>query len=109
MSGLLEQMKLEKAQDIARKRQAGFDVPADPLTTEALIAQEAAHLEVVMAAPIEDKAMRRTRRRPSPVAKLEVEIKKLRVQDPILGVGALVGATGGSRASVYRCLKMLCG
>ena len=109
MSGLLEQMKLEKAQDIARKRQAGFDVPADPLTTEALIAQEAAHLEVVMAASIEDKAMRRTRGRPSTVAKLEVEIKKLLAQDPNMGVGALVEATGRSRASVYRCLKMLCG
>ena len=109
MSRLLEQMKLEKAQDIARKRHAGFDVPADPLTTEALIAQEAAHLEVVMAASIEDKAMRRTRGRPSAAANLEAELKKLLAQDPNMGVGSLVEATGRSRAAVYRCLKTLRG
>ena len=109
MSRLLEQMKLEKAQDIARKRRAGFDVPADPLTTEALIAQESAHLEVVMAASIEDKAARRTRGRPSAVANLEVEIKKLLAQDPNMSAGGLVEATGRSRAAVYRCLKTLRG
>ena len=107
MLRLLEQMRLEKAQDIARKRQAGFDVPADPLTTEALIAQEAAHLEVVMAASIEDKAMRRTRGRPSTAENLEAEIQKLLSQDPNMSAGALVEATGRSRAAVYRCLKTL--
>ena len=109
MSRLLEQIKLEKAQDIARKRQAGFDVPADPLTTEALIAQESAHLEVVMAASIEDKATGRTRGRPSAAVNLEAEIRKLLEQDPNMGAGALVEATGRSRASVYRCLKRLRG
>ena len=107
MSKLLEQMKLEKAQDIARKRQAGFEVPADPLTTEALIAQESAHLEVVMAASIEEKVMCRTRGRPSTAANLEAEIQKLLEHDPNMSAGALVEATGRSRAAVYRCLKTL--
>ena len=109
MSRLLEQMKLEKAQDIARKRRAGFNVPADPLTTEALIAQESAHLEVVMASSIEDKAMRQIRGRPSTAANLETEIRKLLEQDPNMGAGAIVEATGRSRAAVYRCLKNLRG
>ena len=109
MSELLEQMKLEKAQDIARKRQAGFNVPADPLTTEALIAQETAHLEVVMAASIEDKVNRRTRGRPSNIAELEASIKNLLAQNPTMSAGALIEATGRSRAAVYRCLKHLRG
>lgn len=109
MSRLLEQMKLEKAQDIARKRQAGFNVSADPLTTEALIAQESAHLAVVMAASIEDNTMRRTRGRPSFATNLEAEIKKLLAQDPNMSAGGIVEATGRSRAAVYRCLKILRG
>ena len=106
MAKLLEQIKIEKAQDIASKRQAGFDVPADHLTTEALIAQESAHLEVIMAASIEDKAMQR-RGRPSSIAALEVKIKTLLAQDPNISANALVKATGHSRSAVYRCLKKL--
>ena len=109
MSKLLEQIKLEKAQDIARKRQAGFDVPADPLTSEALIAQAAAHLEVVMAAAIEDKATRRTRGRPSTAEALEAVIRDLLEQDPNINTAAIIASTGRSRAAVYRCLKHLRG
>lgn len=109
MSMLLEQMKLEKAQDIARKRQAGFDVPADHLTTEALIAQESAHLDVVMAAAVEDKAIRRTRGRPSSAIHLGAEIQRLLAQDPNISIESLIEATGRSRAAIYRCLKTLRG
>ena len=77
MSELLEQVRFEKAQDIARKRLAGFNVPADPLTTEALIAQAASHLEAVMAASVEEKAVRRSRGRPSQAADLEDAIRRL--------------------------------
>lgn len=107
MSDLLEQIKFERAQDIARKRQAGFDVPPDPLTTEALIAQAASHLETVMAASVEEKAIKRSRGRPAQAADLESAIRRLLAQDPQMSAGAIVEATGRSESLVYRCLKKI--
>ena len=42
---LLEKEKLRRAAEIVRRRKAGYDEPADPLTTEAFILQAAARLE----------------------------------------------------------------
>lgn len=53
MSELLEGEKRKRAEEIARKRAAGYEVPADELTSEAYVAQAAAHLEKVMAAGVE--------------------------------------------------------
>lgn len=50
MGILLEKEKLRRAEDIARKRAAGYETPADPLTTEAMIAQCSAHLAEVQKA-----------------------------------------------------------
>ena len=47
LEALLEEEKLRRAGEIARKRAAGYDVPHDPLTEEALIAQRAARLAEV--------------------------------------------------------------
>ncbi len=44
---LLEKEKLRRATEIVRRRQAGYDVPADPLTTEAYLQQAAVRLEEV--------------------------------------------------------------
>ena len=41
---LLEKEKLRRAEEIARKRAAGYDAPLDPLTSEAMVIQAAAHL-----------------------------------------------------------------
>ena len=49
---LLEKEKLRRAEEIARKRAAGYEVPPDPLTDEALVAQRAAHLAEVQKASI---------------------------------------------------------
>ena len=46
---LLENEKMKRAEEIAKRRAAGYEVPADPLTSEAMIAQSAAHLEEVNA------------------------------------------------------------
>lgn len=107
MATLLEQMKLEKAKDIAQKRKAGFDVPADPLTSEALIAQEARHLEVVMKERVELQAIKRMRGRPPKAANLKAEILQLLAKNPSMRAGSIVEATGHSRAAVYRCLKQI--
>ena len=49
---LLEEEKLRRAGEIALKRAAGYEVPADRLTTEAMIAQKLAQLEEVQRASI---------------------------------------------------------
>ena len=47
LSQLLEKEKLRRAAEIVRRRKAGYDVPPDPLTTEAYLQQAAARLEEV--------------------------------------------------------------
>lgn len=56
LDGLLEEVKLRRAEDIARKRAAGYEIPADVLTSEAMIAQAAAHLEEVRVASVAIRA-----------------------------------------------------
>jgi len=53
LESLLEEEKLRRAEEIARKRAAGYEVPADPLTDEAMIAQTAARLVEVQKASME--------------------------------------------------------
>lgn len=53
LESLLEEEKLRRAEEIARKRAAGYEVPADPLTDEAMIAQTAARLAEVQKASME--------------------------------------------------------
>ena len=50
---LLEDEKLKRAEEIARKRVAGYEVPNDPLTTEAMVAQQTARLKEVQKAALE--------------------------------------------------------
>jgi hypothetical protein len=60
---LLEAEKLRRAEEIARKRAAGYVMPTDHLTTEAMIAQQAAHLAEVQQAAMElQEARSRTNR-----------------------------------------------
>jgi len=53
LDDLLEKEKRRRAEEIARKRAAGYEMPVDHLTTEALVAQAAAHLKKVGDALIE--------------------------------------------------------
>ena len=50
---LLEEEKLRRAEEIARKRAAGYEMPADHLTTEAMIAQRAAQIAEVQKASLD--------------------------------------------------------
>ena len=112
MSELLEQIKLERAADIARKRAAGFDLPADPLTSEAMIAQAAAHLEMVMKESMQERAIlsckKKARGRPKGRnAELESRIRNLLAANPSLSAMAIAEATGISRSSVYGYLRSI--
>jgi len=55
---LLEDVKRQRAEDIARRRLNGYEIPADPLTTEAMIAQAHEHLRVIQDAFISLKSKR---------------------------------------------------
>ena len=53
LATLLENEKLKRAEEIARKRVAGYEVPNDPLTTESMVAQQTARLKEVQKAALE--------------------------------------------------------
>lgn len=106
MAKLLEELKRKRAEEIARKRAAGYEVPTDALTSEAYVAQAAAHLEKVIAAGVEIKE--EARRYAKSTAKreaLEARLRELKSANPDISIDELVAALGISRASVYRLLK----
>lgn len=108
MSELLEQYKLERAREIAKKRMAGLHVDADPLTTETMIAQAAAQIEESMTAYAEanivEKAKKAKRGRPVS-ADFALHVKQLLEADPTLSAPALAEAVGCSIPTAYRHLK----
>ena len=115
MSDLLEQIKYEKAVVIARKRMGGFNPPDDPLTSEAMVAQATAHLEMVMKEsmegrmpqlPEEHKGHKRTRGRPrGGNSDTERQILELLAEDPTMSAASIAEATGRSLSSVYMYLR----
>lgn len=116
MAELLEQIKLERAADIARKRAAGFDPPPDPLTSEAMIAQAAAHLEMVVKESVQlhleqvvqSSAHIRSRGRPrGGNVEIKERIKGLIDNDPSLKAAAIAKTVGISVSAVYLYLKEL--
>lgn len=109
MSKTLEQVKFDKALEIARRRAAGFEIAADPLTSEALIAQAKAHIERVVEASVEEKELQKTRGRPSSAAELEDQIRALLAANPKMSAAAIIEATGKSKSSVYNVLKKIKG
>ena len=107
MAELLEQIKFERAVDIVRKRNAGFDIPNDPLTDEALMAQAAAHLEMVMNESVRGKTARRVGRPIGIDAETERQIANLVRANPAMKKSAIAEAVGISRTSVYSYLKRM--
>ena len=107
MAELLEQIKFERAVDIVRKRNAGFDIPNDPLTDEALMVQAAAHLEMVMRESVREKASRRVGRPMGIDAEKECQIANLLRGNPTMTKAAIAEAVGISRTSVYAYLKQM--
>lgn len=106
MSELLEGIKRKRAEEIARKRAAGYEVPIDALTNEAYVAQAAAHLEKVIAAGVEIKEeVRRYQRSEAKREALEAQLRELKSANPDISINELVATLGVSRASVYRLLK----
>ena len=108
MAELLEQIKFEKALEIVRKRNAGFNPPPDPLTDEALLEQAANHLERVMRESVEEKTIAHAVGRPKGGdANVGKQIENLLKIDPDMSKVAIAKAVGIGRTSVYAYLKRM--
>ena len=108
MDALLEDEKLRRAQEIARKRAAGYEIPADPLTSEAMVAQAAEHLEKARRASMALHAMRESdmsikQKR----AALRDEVAVARQMHPEFDFNQLMDALSIPRSTLYRILKEL--
>lgn len=105
---LLEKEKLRRAEEIARKRAAGYDAPLDPLTSEAMVIQAAAHLEKVRAAAVElhesdDIKGRKEKRR----FLMESTVRESIERNPNVSPAQIADMLGVSRRTVYRILAKL--
>lgn len=108
LASLLENEKLRRAEEIARKRAAGYEVPNDPLTTEAMIAQHTARLKEVQKAALEFRekcaedglrVIKRQSRERAVLALLEA--------NPEIDVPSLAQRMSLSTAVIYTLLRRL--
>ena len=105
---LLEKEKLRRAEEIARKRAAGYEVPPDPLTNEAMVAQRAAHLAEVQKASVELHEERNyEKRRGKRCALREQETLALLASNPEMNASLLSERLNVSVRTAYCVLKQL--
>lgn len=108
MAELLEGIKRQRAEDIARKRTAGYDVPLDPITSEAYVAQAATHLKKVLDAGVEIKEeARRYQKSAAKREEIERRIVDVISANPKADVRELSAKLGVPQATIYRYLKDL--
>jgi len=103
MNNLLEGIKLQRAEDIARRRAAGYEIAADPLTSEALIAQAAQHLKEVQNATIANNVVSWSAKRESAEKKILAAISR----DPLISAQTMMSEIGMTKSKLYRHLSDL--
>lgn len=108
LNSLLENEKQRRAEEIARKRAAGYESPIDPLTSEAMIIQAAAHLEKVKAAAVEmhelnDIKGRRGKRR----LLMESTVRESIERNPNVSSAQIADMLEVSPRTVYRIMAKL--
>jgi uncharacterized membrane protein len=108
LDALLEREKLRRAEEIARKRAAGQDIPVDPLTSEAMIAQASEHMARVSVASME---LQEQRQHAKSVREkhmtVERELISLVEMHPGVRSDQLMELLGISKSSLYRILSKL--
>ena len=103
---LLEKEKLRRAEEIARRRAAGYEIPPDQLTTEAMVAQKEAHLVQVRQALVELREVGRMEHRRRELRDVrEKEIVALLKADPIMGVPILAEQLGVGVNMAYHLVR----
>ena len=108
LNSLLEKEKRRRAEEIARKRAAGYEAPIDPLTSEAMVIQAAAHLEKVRAAAVElhesdDIKGRKEKRR----FLMESTVRESIEINPNVSPAQIADMLGVSPRTVYRILAKI--
>lgn len=107
---LLEYEKRRRAEEIARKRAAGYAMPVDHLTTEAMVAQAAAQMDKVRTALEELRVKNDTPHHMGREARNELCERRLKEQmrlHPMFSVAALADATGLAVPTVYKYIGVL--
>ena len=108
MSDLLEEEKRRRAEEIAQRRAAGYEAPADPLTTEALIAQRASHIAEVQKALMQTRMALDAEHRRSPKKQLrEEEVLAVLKANPQMDVPQLADHLQTSLCTTYRLVAGL--
>jgi len=108
MRSLLEKWKLRRAVEIARKRAAGIEMPADPLTSEAMIAQATTHLAQVQEAYVMLQEAREGTANRNEARKLaESQIEALLQEAGELTLAEIVKRVGLAQRTAYRCVNAL--
>ena len=109
MSDVLEYEKCKRAEEIARRRMAGYDIPPDPLTDEAYVAQATFHLQKVIDAGV---ALTEERMVYAKCAEkqslLEQQILSLIKSDPRINILQMSKQLDASSATVNRCVNSMC-
>ena len=99
---LLEKERLRRAEEIARKRAVGYEIPPDPLTTEAMVAQKAAHIAEVQKSLVELHETGRAERRCTAKRELhEKEVVALLRANPGMDVPLLAERLGVGISMAY--------
>lgn len=109
LDSLLETEKRRRAEDILRKRDAGYELPPDQLTDEAMIAQTKAHLDKVRSEFVAiHEATGRTKKRKEYLAAIDGQIAALREKNPAIKPREIANIIGVSERTVYRALVRMC-
>lgn len=99
---LLEKERLRRAEEIARKRAVGYEIPPDPLTTEAMVAQKSAHIAEVQKSLMELHEAGRTERRRTARRELrEKEVVALLMANPGMDIPLLAERLGVGISMAY--------
>ena len=110
MEASLDAEKRRWAVEVARRRRAGYDVPANPLTDEAYVAQAAAHLDEVVRAGTElHEQDELFQRRFAQRQELEGKIVAVIRLQPTVSTAELARNLKKSMSTVYAHLRGLCG
>ena len=108
MDVMLDAEKRQWAQEVARRRAAGYPVPENPLTDEAYVAQAAAHLEEAIRAgtTLHEQSLvyrKCEERRKDIQRRIVEEIRKM----PMVSVRVLSRRVGVSVATAYEYVRNL--
>ncbi len=108
MDSVLEQEKRDWANEVARRRRAGYNVPENPLTDEAYVAQAAAHWDKVLEAGTnlyENEYLYRKCREKSGELKASI-LEMLKVQ-PMAKPSAIARLLKRPKTTVCKCVREL--